>query len=102
MDAFVKSAIVPIIKNKTGDINKYRPIALVTVISKIFELSIINILNKLLDTSDNQFGFKKQHSTDVCIFANKTVIQYYNNFNIHVSTLLKLLIRLMIGHCIKS
>ena len=59
----------------------YRQIAFVTAISKIFELCIINILNELLDTSDNQFGFKKQHSTDMCIFASKTVIKYYNNFN---------------------
>ena len=39
-------AFVPIIKNKAGDssnINNYRPIALVTAVSKIFELCIINI-----------------------------------------------------------
>ena len=38
---FMKTAIVPIIKNKPGDIsddNSYRPIALVTVASKMFEL----------------------------------------------------------------
>ena len=36
---FMKTAIVPIIKNKTGDAsdkNNYRPIALVTATSKIF------------------------------------------------------------------
>ena len=37
---FMKTIIVPLVKNKTGDIsdvNNYRPIALVTVTSKIFE-----------------------------------------------------------------
>ena len=37
----MKTTIVPIIKNKTGDTshkNNYRPIALVTAYSKIFEL----------------------------------------------------------------
>ena len=37
---FMKTAIVPIIKNKTGDtsdINNYRPIAIVTACSKIFD-----------------------------------------------------------------
>ena len=55
----MKYAIVPIIKNITSDssnINNYRLIALVTAISKIFELRFINILNKLFGTSDNQFG----------------------------------------------
>ena len=40
---FMKTAIVPIIKNKTGDTsdkNNYRPIALVTAASKIFELCL--------------------------------------------------------------
>ena len=80
-DAFMKFAIVPIIKNKAGDpsnINSYRPIALVTAVTKIFELCIINML---FDTCDNQLGFKKQHSTDMCIYASKTVINYYYNFN---------------------
>ena len=38
----MKTTIVPIIKNKTGDTsnkkNNYRPIALVTTASKMFEL----------------------------------------------------------------
>ena len=78
-DVFMKVAIVPIIKNKTGD-SSNRPTALVTSISKIFEFCIINILNGLPDTSDNQFGFRKQHSIDMCIFASE-MIKYYNNFN---------------------
>ena len=44
---FMKSAIVPIIKNKTGDTsdkNNYCPIALVTACSKIFELCILSII----------------------------------------------------------
>ena len=39
----MKSAIIPLIKNKTGDAcdkNNYRPIALVTAMSKIFELCL--------------------------------------------------------------
>ena len=42
--------------------------------------SLCNIIDGelQLDTSDNQFGFKKQHSTDLCIFTVKSVIKYYN------------------------
>ena len=42
----MKTAIVPIIKNKTGDTsdkNSYHPIALVIACSKIFELCILSI-----------------------------------------------------------
>ena len=32
-------------------------------------------------TSDNQFGFKREHGTDFCIFTVKSVIKYYNLHN---------------------
>ena len=57
---FMKTAIVPIIKNKTGDTsdkNNYRPIALVTACSKIFELCIVSIIENYICTHDHQFGF---------------------------------------------
>ena len=82
---FMKTAIVPIIKSKTGnssDKNNYRPIALVTACSKIFELCLLEFIELYLDTHDNQFGFKKQHSTDMCIFTLKSVqIKYYTRQN---------------------
>ena len=77
---FMKTAIVPIIKNKTGDTsdkNNYRPIALVTAASNIFELCLSVILEDYLFTHDQQFGFKSKHSTDFCIFTVKSVSKYY-------------------------
>ena len=56
-------------KNKSGDtsnVNNYRPIALVTVASKILEIILLEMLTPYLNTTDNQFGFKKGHSTDIC------------------------------------
>ena len=88
-DGFMKSAIIPLIKNKTGDTNdknNYRPIALVTAMSKIFELCLSEKLNVYLTTSDNQFGFKAKHSTDMCIYAVKSVVKYYNHFHSPVYT----------------
>ena len=32
-------------------------------------------------TTDNQFGFKSKHSTDLCIFTLKQVIEYYKSIN---------------------
>ena len=71
---FMKTAIVPIIKNNTGDFSdksNYRPIALVTACSKIFEICLLKMLEEYLQTYDHQSGFKKQHSTDLCIFTVK-------------------------------
>ena len=79
--ALMKSAIVPILKNRQGDTsnkNNYRPIAIVTAISKMFELCLMKLMESYLVTRDNQFGFKKKHSTDLCIFSVKSVIKYYN------------------------
>ena len=86
---FMKTAIVPIIKNKAGnssDKANYRPIALVTACSKIFESCLLIMLEKYLHTHDQQFGFKSQHATDMCIFTVKSVIKYYTKQNSTVFT----------------
>ena len=80
-NAFMKTSIIPILKNKNGDTsakNNYRPIAIVTAMSKIFELCLSRIMDAYLFTSDNQFGFKRKHSTDLCIYTVKSIIRYYN------------------------
>ena len=62
--------IVPIVKNKCGNLSEscnYRPIALVTIISKIFEPVLLLICEEYLFTSSSQFGYKKDHSIDLCI-----------------------------------
>ena len=85
----MKTAIVPIIKNKTGDTsdkNNYRPIALVTATSKLFESCLLEILQMYLITHDHQFGFKTKHSADICIFTVKSIIKYYTGHNTPVYT----------------
>ena len=71
---FMKTIIIPLVKNKSGDlsdVNNYRPIALVTVVSNNFENILLELMEPYLSTTDNQFGFKKGHSTDHCIRAKK-------------------------------
>ena len=81
----MQTAILPIIKRKqtsnSCEKNKYRPIALVTACFKCFELCLLEIIELYLDTQDNQFGFKKQHFTDMCIFTIKSKIKYYTRQN---------------------
>ena len=66
--AFMRTSIIPFLKNKNGDISaksNYRPIAIVTAMSKVCELCLSRIMDVYLFTSDNQFGFKQKHSTDL-------------------------------------
>ena len=86
---FMKTAIVPIIKNKAGNSNdkaNYRPIALVTACFKIFESCLLIMPGKYLHTHDQQFGFRSQHATDMSIFTVKSVIKYYTKRNSDVYT----------------
>ena len=74
------TTLTPIVKTKTGDVtdmNNDRPIAVATSMSKVMELLIHSKTECFLNTSDNQFGFKKKHGTDMCIHAFRQTIAYY-------------------------
>ena len=43
----------------------------------VMELLILSKTECFLNTSDNQFGFKKKHGTDMCIHAFRQTIEYY-------------------------
>ena len=73
--------LVPVSKSSVKDVrdpNNYRPIALASVISKLFERIILDSTIGLLSTCDNQFGFKAKHGTDLCVFVLKQIVAYYN------------------------
>ena len=57
---------------------------LATIISKLFESVLLLKCEDYLSTCSNQFGFKKGHSTDLCIYALKEYIEYYKNRNTSV------------------
>ena len=76
----METIIVPIVKDNKGiltDRNNDRPMALTCVASKLLELLILDICNDTITTTDSQFGFKENHSTDMCIFTLKETVQYY-------------------------
>ena len=50
-----------------------------SITSKVFEHIILLRLEKYLWTTDNQFGFKSGHSTDLCIYALSEPIEYFKS-----------------------
>lgn len=84
----LKTIVVPIIKNRTGDVSSltnYRPISLATIVSKIFERIINEHLNeKNIPLNHAQFGFRKGLSTDLAIFSLKNTVKYYTSRNTSV------------------
>ena len=82
-----QTIICPPIKDKNGDlsdISNYRPIALATVFSKILEHILLSRLQEHLKTADNQFGFKRGHSTLMPILILKELLKFYRD---HGSTM---------------
>ena len=91
-DSMMVTVIAPILKNKAGNLsdnNNYRPIALATVASKLFESLILSRVSTLLTTCANQFGFKKDHSTEMLIFLLKEIFRDYiaNGSSMYVTML---------------
>lgn len=75
-----KTIVIPILKSNSLDstiLNNYRPISMATIIARIFERVLLNIIEPCLKTEDNQFGFKPASSTEMAIFSVKQTIEYY-------------------------
>jgi len=56
-----------------------RPNALVTVFSTTLENILLNRMHDLLHTPDNQFGFRRAHSTSMPILLLKELLQFYRD-----------------------
>lgn len=62
-DAFGSGIIVPIVKDKSGDlssVDNYRPITLSPVISKLFESFILAKYSDCMKSDDLQFWIQKE------------------------------------------
>ena len=71
-------------KNETGDTSdesNYRPVAQVTASSRLFEMILLDLIEKNMNTCDNQFGLKQRCSTDLCIYTLKDVTEHHRKRN---------------------
>ena len=77
-DDFRRGLMVPLLKDKTGDVgsvNNYRGITLIPTISKVFQLALLEIRKQYLITDDLQFGFKKGLGCADAIFTLRATIE---------------------------
>jgi hypothetical protein len=91
-DEFGFGVIIPIVKDKCGNlssIDNYRPITLSPVISKLFEAFLMDKYCKYMRTDDLQFGFKTGIGCSNAIFALRQAIEYFNNrsSNVYMASL---------------
>ncbi len=78
---FMDTLIITLVKDKREaltDKDNYRPIATASSISKLLERVLLGKYGNVFVTNSHQFGYKQKHSTDMCIFLMKEVIDYYN------------------------
>lgn len=79
---YMDTLITPILKSTKGDVtscDNYRPISVTCVMSKLLEIIFLQKYEHLLSTNDHQFGFKRNHSTDECVFLLKELIDFYSS-----------------------
>ena len=83
----MQSVIVPIVKNKSRSVtdkSNYRPIAISTILSKIFERVLLDRIEPFLNICNNQFGFKKGHGTELCCLVLKEIVRHYHELGSHM------------------
>ena len=80
-DFLLLSYLIPIIKDKLGDItssNNYRSIAISSIVMKIFDWVIILAYNKQLKLDDLQFSYQPNVSTSMCSWMVVETISYFS------------------------
>lgn len=87
------SIVMPLFKRgERHDLNNYRPIALIPVLSKIFEkvmqVRLISFLSKHCIITEEQFGFRKERSTALACYSLVKNISVHMGNRVPVSTIL--------------
>jgi len=91
-DDFRSGVIVPVVKDKRGNVkakDNYRPITLSPIISKLFESVLLFKFSNFMCTDDLQFGFKRGLGCSNAIFALHQCVEYFNDrsSNVHIASL---------------
>ena len=71
-DDFKHGVKIPVIKENgkgLGDVDNYRPITIISVFSKLFEICLYNKINGCLNVSGLQLGFVKEGGCDKSLYT---------------------------------
>ena len=80
-EMFGSGVSIPLLKDKSGsvhDMDNYRAITLLPVISKVFEMVLLAVCEPVLESDPLQFGFKHNTGCNDAIFSLKSVTRYFN------------------------
>ena len=88
-----------IINPKCSD---YRPITSINVIAKVYEYTLLNIIDRFCNINDLQMGFTKGGGCDKAVFIVKSVVDYFTKYgsNVYIATLDLTKAFDRINHCI--
>jgi len=81
-NSFGVGITIPLVKDKTGNINdvyNYRGITLSPIISKLFEVVLLSMCNAVLKTDSLQFGFKEKVGTVDALFTLTSTIKHFTD-----------------------
>ncbi len=90
-DFLLVSMMIPLIKDKLGDItssNNYRSIAISSLIMKLYDLVVISLFKEYLYLDDLQFGYQSGVSTSMCTWLATESIAYFQRNGSEVFTCL--------------
>ena len=90
-DSLLTSMLIPIIKDKLGDItssDNYRSIAISSLVMKLFDLVIIRLFRENLYFDELQFGYQAEVSTAMCTWLASETISYFQRNGSDVYTCL--------------
>ena len=77
-EGFGLGVIVPLIKDRAGNINSldsYRAISFTPIIAKLFESVVLELCGNALSSDELQFGFKR--GTQDAIFSLKAIVNHF-------------------------
>ena len=65
--------------SRSLSVDDFRGISISSVVSKVFEKCILERYERFFETTDNQFGFKKEIGCSHAIYSVKSVVNHYVN-----------------------
>lgn len=77
MNLGTMAPLIKDVKKSKQDSDNYRSLTIGSCIGKILDMVLLKKFQNKLTSGDNQFGFKKNVSTNMCTFVLKETISYY-------------------------